>query len=380
MSACALAHTFRHRPAVDPERCDEAAATPQSPQKEVSEGCQRESELEKSTCQGSTSPGDESTDGARHEILSAEAESGRGHGHDPVLRVQVPQGWDKFNPTSSPSIDAVDGAAGTAELELESSQLESSHHSGLADHELRERVDRRHRIWNIRKMRRAWRVWRTEWVESASSSNKSSFPEQGTDKEEETDKEEAQEEQEEQELSDSACSPPEGPRDAGEVAVDADAERDSEVKTSKVQRLVAEGAAVCKSTSSDSNLVPTEDTEQERQQSDASQLQQVTSPSTSKPESQATGKDSDHAILKHDDRLAHDSAHDGLLQVRKPLAPPLAPSCDEPWIARTPAFVRLESHCSLQFSHASRTKSQELEEATSSLPAVRTSAPRHKLD
>jgi len=300
---------------------DEMEMTPTSRQE--AEACHRESELEKSTCWGSTSPGDHSTDGTGHEVLSSAS------GQEPgIAPMQVPPGWD-VNPTSSGK--STDGGPNDSEqVELE---------DALADSEelQRERVDRRTRMWKLRKMRRAWRIWRTAWAQHASSSREGEDGEDGEERE--SDLIEAEEAQK---VLDAGNQPAEV-----ESPVDNSAEADvletpepKEAKPSESEALELATTTECKDTLQDVDVARSSSREPvgapiKTGALPPDELEPKELRTPRKEEETRTGDalqypDTDLSDVEHHDGSAHN-----IPRIRKPLAPPLVPCGDiDAWSTR----------------------------------------------
>ena len=313
----------RHRATADDPggQEDEMEMTPTSRQE--AEACHRESELEKSTCWGSTSPGDHSTDGTGHEVLSSAS------GQEPgIAPMQVPPGWD-VNPTSSGK--STDGGPNDSEqVELE---------DALADSEelQRERVDRRTRMWKLRKMRRAWRIWRTAWAQHASSSREGEDGEDGEERE--SDLVEAEEAQK---VLDAGNQPAEveSPVDNRVEADVLETPEPKEAKPSESEALELATTTECKDTLQDVDVARSSSREPvgapiKTGALPPDELEPKELRTPRKEEETRTGDalkypDTDLSDVEHHDGSAHN-----IPRIRKPLAPPLVPCGDiDAWSTR----------------------------------------------
>ena len=291
--------------------------TPTSHQ-EALEACQRESELEKSTCWGSTSPGDHSTDGTGHEVLSAASQE------PGILPSVVPPGWDVK------STDNGDGGPNDSEqVELE---------DDLSELQFRERVDRRTRMWKLRKMRRAWRIWRT------AAQHASSRDEDGEEEKES----EVVEAEEAQEGLDAGNQPAEGQSPVADSFAEADGletHEPKEAKRSESEALELDAeAGECKDTLQDKDFARSSSREPAGPIETRAPQTELEPKELRTPRLPSKGDDETRTVEAHlkdldtdiSDVERHDgSAHDGIPRIRKPLAPPLVPCNDiDAWSTR----------------------------------------------
>jgi len=291
--------------------------TPTSHQ-EALEACQRESELEKSTCWGSTSPGDHSTDGTGHEVLSAASQE------PGILPSVVPPGWDVK------STDNGDGGPNDSEqVELE---------DDLSELQFRERVDRRTRMWKLRKMRRAWRIWRT------AAQHASSRDEDGEEEKES----EVVEAEEAQEGLDAGNQPAEGQSPVADSFAEADGletHEPKEAKRSESEALELDAeAGECKDTLQDKDFARSSSREPAGPIETGAPQTELEPKELRTPRLPSKGDDETRAVEAHlkdldtdiSDVERHDgSAHEGIPRIRKPLAPPLVPCNDiDAWSTR----------------------------------------------
>ncbi|CAE7261062.1 aroB' [Symbiodinium microadriaticum] len=296
---------------------DEMQMTPTSHQ-EALEACQRESELEKSTCWGSTSPGDHSTDGTGHEVLSAASQE------PGILPSVVPPGWDVK------STDNGDGGPNDSEqVELE---------DDLSELQFRERVDRRTRMWKLRKMRRAWRIWRT------AAQHASSRDEDGEEEKES----EVVEAEEAQEGLDAGNQPAEGQSPVADSFAEADGletHEPKEAKRSESEALELDAeAGECKDTLQDKDFARSSSREPAGPIETRAPQTELEPKELRTPRLPSKGDDETRTVEAHlkdldtdiSDVERHDgSAHDGIPRIRKPLAPPLVPCNDiDAWSTR----------------------------------------------
>lgn len=296
---------------------DEMQMTPTSHQ-EALEACQRESELEKSTCWGSTSPGDYSTDGTGHEVLSAASQE------PGILPSVVPPGWDVK------STDNGDGGPNDSEqVELE---------DDLSELQFRERVDRRTRMWKLRKMRRAWRIWRT------AAQHASSRDEDGEEEKES----EVVEAEEAQEGLDAGNQPAEGQSPVADSFAEADGletHEPKEAKRSESEALELDAeAGECKDTLQDKDFARSSSREPAGPIETRAPQTELEPKELRTPRLPSKGDDETRTVEAHlkdldtdiSDVERHDgSAHDGIPRIRKPLAPPLVPCNDiDAWSTR----------------------------------------------